>query len=75
MLAFDRSSKRLYVSSESGVVTGLSSAARKLMKLGQGELAPNAHTVAVDPTTHLVYFPLERGQGGRPELRIMKQTG
>ena len=45
------------------------------MKLGQGELAPNAHTVAVDPTTHLVYFPLERGQGGRPELRIMKQTG
>ena len=75
VLAFDNSSKRLYVSSESGVVTVAVERGRKLMKLGQGELAPNAHTVTVDPTTHLVYFPLERGQGGRPELRIMKQTG
>ena len=72
VLAFDKSSKRLYVSSESGVVTVAVERGRKLVKLGQGELAPNAHTVAVDPTTHLVYFPLERGQGGRPELRIMK---
>ena len=24
-------------------------------------LAPEAHTVAVDPATHLVYFPLQSG--------------
>ena len=48
---------------------------RKLVKLGQAFLAPHAHTVAVDPATHLVYLPLESGQGGRPELRIMAPTG
>ena len=42
-----------------------------LRKLGQAMLAPHAHTVAVDPRTHLVYFPLERGASGRPELLIM----
>jgi hypothetical protein len=44
---------------------------RRLTKLGQAPLAPAAHTVAVDPRTHLVYFPLERGSDGRPQLRIM----
>jgi hypothetical protein len=32
---------------------------------------PHAHTVSVDPKTHLVYFPLENA-GGKPLLRIMK---
>jgi hypothetical protein len=31
---------------------------------------PNAHSVSVDPTTHLVYFPLQ-DVGGRPRLRVM----
>jgi DNA-binding beta-propeller fold protein YncE len=75
VLAFDKSLKRLYVAAESGVVAVAAERGRKLVKLGQGELAPNAHTVAVDPATHLVYFPLERGQAGGPELRIMKATG
>jgi hypothetical protein len=34
---------------------------------------PHAHTVSVDPKTHLVYFPLENVDG-RPVLRIMKPT-
>jgi DNA-binding beta-propeller fold protein YncE len=75
VLAFDSRSKRLYVAAESGVVTVAVERGRKLVKLGQGFLAPHAHTVAVDPSTHLVYFPLESGQGGRPELRIMAPTG
>ena len=75
VLAFDKSLKRLYVAAESGVVAVAAERGRKLVKLGQGKLAPNAHTVAVDPATHLVYFPLERGHAGRPELRIMKPTG
>lgn len=74
VLAFDKSLKRLYISAESGVVAVAAERGRKLSKLGQGLLAPNAHTVAVDSTTHLVYFPLERGHGERPELRIMKPT-
>jgi hypothetical protein len=32
---------------------------------------PHAHTVSVDPNTHLVYFPLENVYG-HPLLRIMK---
>ena len=75
VLAFDSGSKRLYVSAESGVVAVAAERGTKLVKLGQAFLAPNAHTVAVDPATHLVYFPLESGQGGRPELRIMAPTG
>jgi DNA-binding beta-propeller fold protein YncE len=74
VLAFDTSSKRLYVAAESGVVAVAVERGRRLVKLGQGKLAANAHTVAVDPSTHHVYFPLERGDSGRPELRIMKPT-
>jgi hypothetical protein len=34
---------------------------------------PHAHSVAVDPRTHLLYFPLQ-DIGGRPVLRIMEGT-
>ncbi len=71
VLAFDPSLRRLYVSAESGVVAVFAERARSLAKLGQALLAPHAHTVAVDPRTHLVYFPLESGSGGKPQLLIM----
>ena len=74
VLAFDPGSKRLYISAESGVVAVAAERGRKLVKLGQAFLASNAHTVAVDPATHLVYFPLESGSGGQPELLIMAPT-
>jgi hypothetical protein len=45
-----------------------------LTKLGQAMLAPHAHTVAVDPRTHLLYFPLESGSTGKPQLLIMAPT-
>ncbi len=32
---------------------------------------PDAHSVRVDPKTHLVYFPLEN-VNGRPVLTIME---
>ena len=70
VLAFDPSLRRLYVSAESGDVAVFAERGRSLAKLGQGFLAPEAHVVAVDPTTHLVYFPLEDG----PKLQIMKPT-
>ena len=74
VLALDTSLHRLYVAAESGEVTVFAEHGRRLVKLGQAELAPEAHTVAVDPRTHLAYFPLERGPDGRPQLRIMAPT-
>jgi len=68
VLAFDTSLRRLYVSAESGNVAVFGERGHGLAKLGQAFLAPNAHTVAVDSRTHLVYFPLQSG----PRLQIMK---
>jgi DNA-binding beta-propeller fold protein YncE len=72
VLAFDSSLRRLYVAAESGDVAVFAERAHGLTKLGQAVLAPHAHTVAVDPRTHLVYFPLESGTTGKPQLLIMK---
>ena len=69
--AFDSRLRRLYVAAESGEVAVFAEHGHGLRKLGQAMLAAEAHTVAVDPRTHLVYFPLERGSDGRPELRVM----
>lgn len=70
VLAFDPGLKRLYVAAESGSVTIFRYGDRKLTLLGSLQM-PHAHTVAVDPQTHLVYFPLE-DLAGRPMLRIMR---
>jgi hypothetical protein len=64
VLAFDSSSRRLYVAAETGVVAVFAEHGRGLTKLGQALLAPEAHTVAVDARTHLVYFPLQSGSSG-----------
>jgi len=72
VLAFDPGLKRLYVSSESGTVNVFQSLRRSLVLLGSFTM-PHAHTVSVDPKTHLVYFPLEN-VNGHPLLRIMKPS-
>jgi len=71
VLAFDPGLGRLYVSAESGTVTvfGLGHG-KTLTPLGT-MFMPHAHTVCVDPETHLVYFPLEN-VNGHPILRIME---
>lgn len=73
VLAFDPALKRLYVSAESGTVTIFQYGDRKLTPLGSLNM-PHAHTVAVDPETHLVYFPLQ-DINGHPVLRIMRPAG
>jgi len=70
VLAFDPGLKRLYVASEAGKVSVFESLGKKLTLLGYFQM-PHAHSVAVDPQTHLVYFPLEN-IGGHPLLRIMR---
>lgn len=70
VLAYDPAMRRLYVAGESGVVSVFQADDGEVVKLGQARLADNAHTVAVDPATHLVYFPL-RNVGGKSVLRVM----
>ncbi|NUQ20142.1 MAG: YncE family protein [Gemmatimonadaceae bacterium] len=69
VLAWDPVWRRLYVASESGVVSAFVAEGAELRPLGELRL-PHAHTVAVDPRTHRVYLPLE-SLGGRPVLRIL----
>lgn len=73
VLAFDNILRRLYVSAESGVITILDERDRGLTKIAEGLLAPNAHSVAVDSSTHRVYFPLQN-LNGKPVLRIAVPT-
>jgi DNA-binding beta-propeller fold protein YncE len=70
VLAFDPGLKLLYVAAESGEVTIFRENGRQLAPGGKMSM-PHAHTVCVDPDTHLIYFPLENVDG-RPVLRIMR---
>ncbi|HYM77237.1 MAG TPA: hypothetical protein VE377_14785 [Candidatus Dormibacteraeota bacterium] len=72
VLAFDPGLKLLYVSAESGTVTVFRENGKALLNLGTMSM-PHAHTVSVDPLTHLVYFPLQN-LNGKPVLRIMEPT-
>jgi DNA-binding beta-propeller fold protein YncE len=70
VLAFDPGLKRLYVSAESGNVAVFREQEKSLVNEGEFFM-PHAHTVCVDPDTHLVYFPLQ-DIDGHPILRIME---
>lgn len=70
VLAYDAGLKLLYVSAESGTVSVFRATGNEVQPLGHCNM-PHAHSVSVDPKTHLVYFPLE-SVGGRPVLRIMQ---
>jgi hypothetical protein len=74
VLAFDLGLSWLYTAAESGMVAvfGVSSD-HSVTEIGRGFLGPNAHTVAVDPITHRVYFPLA-DVAGHPVLRVMKPS-
>lgn len=73
VLAFDPGLRRLYVASESGVVAVFELEGKDLRLLGRNLLAHEAHSVAVDPATHRVYFPLQNIRG-RGVLRVMAPT-
>jgi len=73
VLAFDPGLKRLYVSAESGDVTIFREEGKTLAMEGTLSM-PYAHTVCVDPETHLVYFPLQNIDG-HAVLRIMAPIG
>lgn len=72
VLAWDAALRRLYVASESGVLSSFRLSGDTLLSLGELR-APHAHTVSVDSRTHRVYLPLEN-VGGRPVLRVFEPT-
>ena len=72
VLAADPSLKRLYVASESGVLSVFDVAvAAAPKKLGDAMVGDHAHSVAVDPITHRLFLPL-RDQNGEAVLRIIE---
>jgi DNA-binding beta-propeller fold protein YncE len=71
VLAIDPANHRLYVASESGNLSVFDIADPAApIALGDSFVAKGAHSVAVDPTTHRLYFPLADA-GGKSVLRIL----
>jgi DNA-binding beta-propeller fold protein YncE len=70
ILALDPTLHRLYVASASGVLTVVDTSRPDLAALARGYVGPDAHSVAVDPNTHLVYLPLA-GVRGRSVVRVL----
>jgi DNA-binding beta-propeller fold protein YncE len=71
VLAYDNELNLLYVACEGGGASIFKWAGDKLTKLGDEDVGPNSHTVAVDSKTHKSYFPL-KNVNGKPLLRIMQ---
>jgi DNA-binding beta-propeller fold protein YncE len=69
VLAMDPERRRLFVAAESGVISAFDVRGDSLVPLPR-YTAPHAHSVAVDPASHLVYVPLEN-MGGNAVLRIL----
>lgn len=71
VLAYDPGLGILYVATESGPVYLFHAGADGVTRLGAVRPGPNAHTVAVDPVSHMVYFPIPKTRTG-PVLRVMR---
>ncbi len=70
VLDLDRALQRVYVAAESGPLTVFDYSSSGVRLLLQADAGPNAHSVAVDPTTHHIYLPLQN-VNGHPVLREM----
>lgn len=75
VLAIDAPLGWLYVAAESGNVTVVDLKQAGVSVVGQDNPGNHAHTVAADPATHRVFFPLQAGPNGKPVLRIMRPGG
>ena len=75
VLAIDPGLGWLYVAAESGDLTVFDLNQPGVVLLGHDHPGAYSHSVAVDPVTHRVFFPLLAGPRGTPVLRIMRPTG
>jgi hypothetical protein len=74
VLSLDTALNRLFVASESGVLTVFDVSGPVVRPVARGSAGPNAHSIAVDPETHVAYLPLT-DVGGRPVLRELAPVG
>jgi YVTN family beta-propeller protein len=72
VMSVDPGLGRLYVAAESGDLVVFDIAKPGLVAIDREHPGDHAHSVAVDPTTHRVFFPLTSGPHGKPVLRIME---
>ncbi len=72
VLALDPDWHRLYVAAESGAVSIFDVRGGTTRSAGAYQFT-HAHSISVDPATHLLYLPLE-DVDGQPVLRIMEST-
>jgi DNA-binding beta-propeller fold protein YncE len=75
VLAVDPDAGLLYVAAESGDLTVFDLHQSGLAVVDRENVGNHAHTVAVDPATHRVFFPLQAGPTTKPVLRIMRTRG
>jgi DNA-binding beta-propeller fold protein YncE len=75
VLAIDAALGWLYVAAESGDLTVFDLRQPGVVLVGHDQPGDNSHSVAVDPATHRVFFPLMQGPNGTPVLRVMKPSG
>ncbi len=74
VLSIDPGQGWLYVAAESGDLTIFDITKPGVALVGHDSPGANSHTVASDPATHRVFFPLPAGPAGTPVLRIMRPT-
>ena len=71
VLAADPGIKRLYIASESGMLSVIDTGdAAKPVVMGNVKAGEDAHSVAVDPVTHQIFLPL-RDLNGKAAMRIL----
>ncbi len=75
VLAIDPGLGWLYVAAESGELTIFDLRKAGLVAIDREHPGDASHSVAVDPSTHRVFFPLLAGPKGTPVLRIMRPAG
>ena len=71
VLALDPGTQQVYATAEDGVVTALQLRGNAQPRMIGRQRLVRAHTIAIDPRTHLIYLPLGRASG-RSVLRILR---
>jgi DNA-binding beta-propeller fold protein YncE len=75
VLSIDPGLGWLYIAAESGDLTVFDINQPGVVLIGHDSPGDNSHSVAADPATHRVFFPLMSGPDGTPVLRIMHPSG
>ena len=72
VLSIDPGLNWLYVAAESGTLVVFDLDRLGLVALDREHVGERAHSVAVDPFSHRLFFPLQVGPNGGPVLRIAR---